>query len=252
MLAFVLFVVAVLNVFICEASPWFFKIKKIERSSSAQEIKKKSDDSFVSNVVVPPRLSIMIPSPDSFKYSFSQSPHTLNNTPRTLNTTPSTLNNTPRVYTPSQPIPIPHTKESQERIQSELSLKQLVDYEQISASDSSAASSIENSGGLFDMSYEPELAEIRKLKEESKIERKKLKKKTKEELNLKGTRPESPTFGLFYTEDEVSELEEFSRNHRPKSRHMGPAIQENEDEYDVDDDSDFGSNAKQECYSLSF
>lgn len=101
------------------------------------------------------------------------------------------------------------------------------------------------------MSYTPEIAELKKIREEARMERRKTKKKAEEQKYSKETRPESPTFGLYYTEDEDVNMNEYSKNHKEQSLHSAP-IDLMSDDSELDSDSDFGSNANQECYSLSF
>ena len=157
----------------------------------------------------------------------------------------------PRDYKPSEPIPIPYSKEARDFTNSKAAdWYQYVDDSSSFSSDSSENSSL---GGhlMFEMSYDPICEEMRKLRQEDRENRRRLKKvlkkasKTKEPIK---SEPESPKPTLYYTKEEVEDLEEVARIRTARYR----KITNTDNCSDLDNDSDFGEVSKDTCYSISF
>lgn len=234
------------NVFCAETSLWMFNSKKIGRSTSSQEFKQPTEG-LTPRGQVPSSLSIVVPSPQSFKTSHSSDSLKAPSTP------------SPRVYTPSDPIPIPYSKDSLAIIRREESTRRSADYLSHrdcyhSSSDSSIESSPEHSPQIFEMSYEPKYAELLKFKREARANRRLLKQQAKAESQAKEIeRPRLRDLGIYFSEGEEADLEEFVKKHRDQERHLAPMnLNDADPDADLDNDSDFGTNAKKECYSLSF
>lgn len=223
-------------------SPWQFPNRKgikMIGSTSTPDLKASESNDEFSNVKC--FLSVKIPSSDSLKSSSSSSKGS----------------GTPRVFTPSAPIPIPKfkSKETKERTRLDSftgSYDLVNNFEEASSDSSASSSSTSSSPELFVMSYEPEYAKILQIKKEER-EKMKLAKKLKRKEEKLAKKRNSPTFGLYYTEDEEANLENFSRERYQRGRFEPKKFAELELNEENETDSDFGSHApKGECYSLSF
>lgn len=167
----------------------------------------------------------------------------------------------PRVYTPSNPIPIPYSKEALELMKSDLSKKSnhnlydFVDDNSSVSSDSSESSSV--GSPMFQMSYDPLYAEMKRIKKEERENRRRLKKAEKKEKKrakaLEPKRPDSPTFGYYFTEEEQNEFDIEDLSKRRIERYKQKPLVMSDDDSDLDNDSDFFSKAQKEtCYSMSY
>ena len=215
-------------------SPWLFKSRKsLKASASTGSLESQASKECASKGKCP--LSLKVPSSHS---------------------TPSP---SPRVYTPSSPIPIPFSEEALKEVRKEKSKKPFYFVEDVSSDSSSSASSTasekEMSPEIFTMSYEPEYAKIHQTKMEAKKERKLLKKKLKKEEKIKNLqqRRNNPSHGIHYANEDEFDVEDYSKLRLERCR-LAPTynLGLNPSKEDLDNDSDFGDQAKEPCYSLSF
>ena len=161
----------------------------------------------------------------------------------------------PRAYKPSEPIPIPYPKEARDLINH----KEADWYQYVDDSSSISSCSSENSSLdghlMFEMSYDPISEEMRKLRQEKRENRRRLKEVLKKKINASKTKepikpePESPKPTLYYTKEEVEDLEDVARKRTARYRNI-PNTGSNCS--DLDNDSDFGEVSKDTCYSISF
>lgn len=173
------------------------------------------------------------------------------------------INSSPRAYTPSKKIPIPSTKLDKSKKPSlEATSSIYADNDDDDCYDSSSETSSSNSSSLenlefFQMSFEPTYSAIQNLiSEEKKLERKLEKDAESVLISQKESKDESsvPDYCVYYLEDEIEpDLEDYSKKRREhyitKYEHN---LSLNCNDEDIENDSDFGSNTKKECYSLSF
>lgn len=218
-------------------SPWLLRNKKINKSPSATELK-----SSTSKETLAKPLSLKAPSSVESFNSLSS----------------------PRVYTPSEPIPIPYSKETLELMKSDISKKSnhnlydFVDDNSSVSSDSERSSENSSVGSpIFQMSYDPLYAEMKRIKMQERENRRKLRKADKKAKNkaeaLEPKKSDSPTFGYYFTKEEQKEfdLEDISKRRIERCRQKPLAM--SNDDSDLNNDSDFGIQAsKGACYSLSF
>ena len=163
-----------------------------------------------------------------------------------------------RAFTPSEPIPIPLVKKPVENENLDSPKKPFdfdVNYKAASSdsSGSSVPSSHSTSPEMFAMSYESEYAkflQLRKLEREERKLRTKMKKKAERLARKLKARRESSTSRLYYTEGEKFDVEDYAKKRLQNCRFepTNPV----ESNSDFENDSDFGGQAKGDCYSLSF
>lgn len=235
-------------------SNWFIKAKKIEKKSES------SIDNKYKDVAYTP-LSLKSPSNESLK----------------------SLNSSPRVFATSDPIPIPSIKSNsklekstQKSLEEEddkspiyndnnnfsISYEYEFDYDSIETS-SSKSSSVD-SYEIFRMSFENpnpnpnlQLEKKKKRKESKKLE--KNKEKEDESISItpedEESKNEAADLTLYLKEEEIEpDLEEYSTKRREQYKlkyAKNSSLNYNNNE-DIENDSDFGSQSKKECYSLSF
>lgn len=228
-------------------SPWLYlnrKTFKSKGSASAPDLTVISELNEVPETKCP--LTIKIPSSDSLKSSISSS------------------KGTPRVYTRSSPIPILQTQETNDRIRLDKLRKSLSfnnDYQEIRSdsddsdtSDSSTGSSIASSPEMFIMSFVPEYAKIIQLEKEEREKAKVAKKIKRKEDKLAKEKGMKLNSGHYFTEEEENEFRDAIRE-RSQCFRISSAndfVESRSSNSNVETDSDFGSAAKGDCYSLSF
>jgi hypothetical protein len=158
--------------------------------------------------------------------------------------------------TPSKPIRIPATPEKFKIMQSELNgfdenLKGVKEFKEKSISEISSPASSFEEPMMFEMSYSGRQALEEKLKKIFKKHRKQLKKQEIEENRIKNIQMStSPDFDFFCTGESDLESEENLMVERFK-KYASNRISESDDP-NIESDSDFGSQTKKECWSLSY